>query len=169
MTQVNFKGTEIPLYGSFLKEGNLAPDFLLVTESLENVSLERYRGRHKVLVTLPSIDTSVCAKEAKRLNEIAIQHPSILFLVISQDLPFAAQRFCKDENLQNIVTLSNMRHRSNFSESYGVLMTEGPLAGLMARSVIVLDEGDKVVYSELVDEITNEPNYDALEAKLAEL
>jgi thiol peroxidase len=109
---------------------------------------------------LPSLDTPVCATSARKFNEMVSRLPNIMLLVISADLPFAQGRFCTLENLKNVVTLSTMRGR-DFNKNYGVMITDYPLAGLCARAVIVLDENDKVLHSELVTEITNEPDYDA--------
>ncbi len=166
MTKVLLKGKEVILESGFLKVGNLAPDFTLCSKELETKTLESFQKKKKVIATLPSIDTGVCASESVELNKLALEFPSLVFLVISKDLPFSFERFCKLTKLHNIITLSDIRSRSNFGKDYGVGITSGPLDGLLARSVILLDEFDKVVYSELVPEITSMPNFAILKGVL---
>lgn len=164
---VQFKGKNIRLTGSFIRPGNIAMNFVLVNQKLENITLEAFQSKKKVLITVPSIDTQVCATETKRLEEVAIKYPEIAFLIISKDLPFAFDRFCRDQHIYNINTLSDLRPNSRFGSNYGVLIDEGPMEGLLARSIIVLDASDRVIYTELVEEITHEPNYEALENALS--
>ena len=158
MTNVTLKGEEAELHGSFLNKGNLAPDFILVNNDLRTVTLEDFKGKKKVIATIPSLDTPVCSKETVELSKLAIAHPHVAIMVISKDLPFAQSRFCGSEKIDNITLLSDIRHNSNFPKDYGVLIGSGPMEGLLARSVLVLDENDKVIYSELVEEITNDAN-----------
>ena len=166
LTKVLLKGKEVALRGGFLKIGNLAPDFALVAKDLENKTLESFKGKKKVIATVPSIDTGVCAAETRELNLLALEFPSVLFLIVSKDLPFAFDRFCKQGNLHNIITLSDIRSQSNFAKDYGVGIVSGPLDGLLARSIIFLDEFDKVLHSELSLEITSMPNFDSLRTSL---
>jgi thiol peroxidase len=157
---VTFKGEPINVGGTFPKTGDSAPSFMLVDSELNDVSMSRFKGMRKIMNIVPSLDTPVCAASTRRFNEMAGSLPNTVVLVVSADLPFAQSRFCSVENLQNVFALSTMRGR-DFSKGYGVLITDYPLAGLCARAVIVVDENDKVRYSELVSEITREPDYDA--------
>jgi len=165
MASVTLGGNPITVAGSFLKKGDTAPDFSLTTKDLKDVGLKDFAGKRKVLNIVPSLDTPVCAKSTKIFNEKAGALPNTVVLVISADLPFAAGRFCSAEGVNNVVTLSTVRGR-DFRTKYGVDITSGPLAGLTARAVIVLDANNKVLHSELVPEIKQEPNYDAALAAL---
>ena len=165
MATVTFKGSPVQLAGSFPGKGQTAPAFTLVGTDLKDVSLADYAGRRKVLNIVPSLDTSVCATSTRKFNEEAGGLSNTAVLVISADLPFASKRFCAAEGLRNVVALSTMRGRE-FMEAYGVEMTSGSLAGLCARGVVVLDENDRVLHSELVPEIAQEPNYEAALAAL---
>ena len=160
MAKVTLKGNPIDVAGSFPQKGQKAPAFTLVAKDLKDVSLADYAGKRKVLNIVPSLDTAVCATSTRKFNETAGKLPNTVVLVISADLPFAMKRFCTTEGLQNVVSLSMIRGK-NFAKDYGVLLTDGPLAGLSARACLVLDENDKVVHAELVPEIGQEPNYDA--------
>ncbi len=165
MATVTFKGNPIDVAGSFPTMGQAVPNFKLTTKELKDVSLAEYAGKRKVLNIVPSLDTSVCATSTRKFNEKAGSLTNTVVLVISADLPFASSRFCAAEGLQNVVTLSTFRD-SAFKRSYGVEITSGPLAGLCARAVVVLDATDRVLHSELVPEIGQEPNYDAALAAL---
>ena len=165
MATVTFKGSPIDVAGSFPKPGQAAPDFKLVAKDLKDVSLSDFAGKRKVLNIVPSLDTAVCATSTRKFNEKAGNLANTVVLVISADLPFAAGRFCSAEGLNNVVTLSTLRGRE-FMKAYGVEITSGPLAGVTARGVVVLDENDTVLHAELVPEITQEPNYDAALAAL---
>ena len=132
----------------------------LTTVDLKDVSLADYRGKKKILNIVPSLDTPVCATSTRKFNEKGGSLPRTVVLVISADLPFAMKRFCTTEGLNNVVSLSLIRGKT-FAKDYGVLIEDGPLAGLTARAVVVLDENDKVIYKELVPEIAQEPNYEA--------
>ena len=165
MAKITFKGNTVNTNGELPKKGTQAPGFHLVDAGLNDVTLATYRGKKKVLNIVPSLDTGVCATSAKTFDEAAPARKDTVFLTISADLPFAQGRFCKAENVNNVMTLSMMRSR-NFAKDYGVLMTDGPLAGICARAVVVLDANDKVLYTELVPEIAQEPNYQAALAAL---
>ena len=160
MAKITLQGTEINTNSDIPKIGDSAPDFVLVNSDMEDVSLSTYQGKKKLLSIVPSLDTPVCATSTKRFDQLAREKKNALFITISADLPFAMSRFCKSEKLVNVITLSMMRSR-NFAKDYGVLITNGPLAGITARAVIVLDEENTVIYSELISEIAHEPNYDA--------
>lgn len=159
MANIKLKGNPIETNGQLPKEGSEAPDFVLVDQELGDHTLKDYQGKKKILSINPSLDTSVCSTVAKKFNEkMKKEHPDALILVITADLPFAQKRFCNQEKAENIVTLSMMRNK-DFAKDYGILMEDGPLAGLCARAVLVLDENNRVLYSELVPEITQEPDY----------
>jgi len=158
MAKVTFKGMPVHTTGELPKVGSQAPDFILTDKNLQDHSLKEFLGKRKILSIAPSIDTDVCALSAKKFNEAAKKHPQIVILFISADLPFAQKRLCTQDNLESIFTLSMLRSK-DFGLDYGVLIADGPLAGLCARSCLVLDENNKVIYTELVQEITNEPDY----------
>ncbi len=159
MAQVTFKGSPIQTNGALPKVGGKAPDFKLTNGELRDVTLAEYAGKRKILNIVPSLDTPVCATSARRFNESAGKLANTVVLVVSADLPFAQKRFCTTEGLQNVVPLSLMRGKS-FAKDYGVFIEDGPLAGICARAVVVLDEEDRVVYTQLVPEIGQEPDYD---------
>jgi thiol peroxidase len=160
MAQVTLKGNPIHTNGELPQVGAKAPDFTLTTGDLKDVTLAEYKGKKKILNIVPSLDTSVCATSTRKFNQQAGSLPNTVVLVVSADLPFASKRFCTTEGLQNVVPLSLIRGK-HFAKDYGVLIQDGPLAGLTARAVVVLDENDKVVYRQLVPEIGQEPDYDA--------
>jgi thiol peroxidase len=159
MATITLKGNPISTSGNLPEVGSKAPDFKLVGEDLQDVSLGNFKGKKKILNIVPSLDTSVCATSARKFNERAKEIPNCAVIVVSADLPFASERFRSNEGLTEIVTLSTMRSQE-FARDYGVLITSGPLAGICARAVVVLDENDKVVHTELVSEIAREPNYE---------
>lgn len=159
---VTLGGNEINLEGYFLKAGDLAPDFILASKELETKTLESFPNKKKVIATMPSIDTEVCAAESVEINQLALTYPSILFLIVTKDLPFALDRFCRNAQLNNIIPLSDIRRKSNFAKNYGVKISSGPLDGLLARSVLFLDESDKVLYSELCSEVKSMPDFKLL-------
>jgi thiol peroxidase len=165
MSSVTLKGNPIVVEGSFPRPGQHAPAFKLVAKDLKDVSLGDFAGKRKILNIVPSLDTAVCATSTRKFNEKAGGLANTVVLVISADLPFASSRFCAAEGLTNVVTLSTMRGR-DFLRAYGVDITSGPLAGVAARAVVVLDESDVVRHSELVPEIAQEPDYDAALAAL---
>lgn len=160
MSTVTLGGNPIPVHGHFLAVGETAPAFTLVNKDLADISLASLVGKRKVLNIFPSIDTAVCAASVRRFNEAANKLTNTEVLCISADLPFAQGRFCGAEGLENVQTLSTMRGRE-FLKDYGVEIAAGPLAGVTARAVVVLDEHNKVLHSELVSEIKNEPDYAA--------
>ncbi len=159
MATITLKGNPISTSGDLPAVGSKAPDFKLVAEDLSDVTLANYEGKRKILNIVPSLDTSVCATSARKFNERAKELRNCVVLMISADLPFASERFRSNEGLQDIITLSMMRSQQ-FARDYGVLMTSGPLAGLCARSVVVLDESDRVLYTQLVAELGREPDYE---------
>ena len=161
MATVTLKGNPIHTIGELPALGAKAPELRgLVNGDLQDVSLATFKGKRKILNIVPSLDTSVCATSARKFNEKASGLANTVVLVVSADLPFAAKRFCTTEGLKNVVTLSLMRSR-DFAKDYGVLLTDGPLDGITARAVVVLDADDKVVHRQLVPEIGQEPDYDA--------
>jgi len=160
MSHITFKGQPISVDGQFPAVGSTAPAFSLVGGDLSDVALSSYAGKRKVLNIFPSVDTGVCAASVRRFNELAGKLDNTVVLCISADLPFAQARFCGAEGLDRVTNLSLMRGRQ-FLNDYGVAIASGPLAGLAARAVLVLDKHDKVIHAELVSEIGHEPNYDA--------
>lgn len=160
MATITLKGNPVQTSGELPKAGSEAPGFRLVAKDLKDVSLHDFQGKRKILNIFPSIDTATCATSVRQFNQRAAQLDNTVVLCISADLPFAQARFCGAEGISNVVTLSMMRDR-HFAKDYGLLMETGPLAGLTARAVVVLDESNRVLHSELVQEIANEPNYDA--------
>ena len=159
---VLFKGIIVTLVGSFITPGTMAPDFNLVKNDLSEYILNENKGKYVVLNIFPSLDTGVCAMSVRRFNQMASELPNTTVLCISKDLPFAQSRFCTVEGIDNVVPLSDFRNTSSFGEKYGVLMKDGPLQGLLARAVVVINPQGEVIYSELVPEITQEPNYEAI-------
>ncbi len=160
MAIVTLRGKEQNTLGDLPNVGSTAPDFVLTRNSLKDVSLGEFHGKRLLIYTVPSLDTPVCATTTKRLNEEMANYPDAQALVVSADLPFAQGRFCGAEKLKNVLPLSMMRSKK-FAEDYGVLLVDGPLAGLSARAVLVLNEESQVVYSQWVREITDEPNFSA--------
>ncbi len=166
MTQtVHFQSNPVSVAGQLPQPGDIAKPFTLVAKDLSDVSLSSFVGKRKVLNIFPSIDTGVCAASVRKFNQLAGEIDNTVVLCISADLPFAQSRFCGAEGLSHVVTLSTLRG-GEFKNEYGVAITDGPLAGLTARAVVVLDGQDNVLYSQLVDEITTEPDYDAALAVL---
>ncbi|NHC07328.1 thiol peroxidase (atypical 2-Cys peroxiredoxin) [Azonexus fungiphilus] len=163
---VTLAGNPIAVTGRFPAKGDHAPAFSLVAKDLSDVTLAAFAGKRKILNIFPSIDTPTCATSVRHFNQAAAALPNTVVLCISADLPFAQSRFCGAEGLANVQTLSTLRGR-DFLESYGVAIASGPLAGLTARAVVVLDERDVVVHAELVPEIKQEPDYAAALAALA--
>ncbi|HJS73765.1 MAG TPA: thiol peroxidase [Vicinamibacteria bacterium] len=160
MATVTLGGNPISTSGDLPAVGSKAPDFTLTGGDLADVSLSKYAGKKVILNIFPSIDTPVCATSVRKFNEAAAGLGNTVVLAISRDLPFAQKRFCGAEGIENVVTLSAMKD-DRFGKSYGVLVTSGPLTGLFARSVVVVDQQGNVTYKELVPEIKDEPKYDA--------
>ncbi|MCT7067154.1 thiol peroxidase [Salmonella enterica] len=158
---VHFQGNPVTVANVIPQAGSKAQTFTLVAKDLSDVSsLSQYAGKRKVLNIFPSIDTGVCAASVRKFNQLATEVENTVVLCVSADLPFAQSRFCGAEGLSNVITLSTLRN-NEFLKNYGVEIVDGPLKGLAARAVIVLDENDNVIFSQLVDEITHEPDYDA--------
>ena len=160
MATITFKGNPIQTSGHLPDKGAFAPDFKLAKTDLSDVSLKDFAGKKKILNVVPSLDTGVCATSAKKFNEAVSALGSVVLLNVSADLPFAAGRFCESNSLKNVVALSTFRS-PDFAKAYGVGIVGGPLAGLTARAVVVLDAGNKVLYTQLVPEIAQEPDYAA--------
>ena len=165
MSSVTLRGNLISIGGTFPVKGDKAPAFTLVAKDLSDVSLSSLTGKRKILNIFPSVDTPVCATSIRTFNAKASSLENTVVLCISADLPFAQARFCGAEGLDNVINLSTLRGRE-FIRNYGVDIENGPLAGLTARAVVVLDEDDNVLYSELVSEIGQEPDYEAALAAL---
>jgi len=164
MSTITFKGNPINTIGNLPEVGNQAQEFTMVAGDLSEKHLADYTGKRVVLNIFPSIDTGICAASARKFNEEASDLENTVVINVSRDLPFALSRFCAAEGLNNVETLSDFR--GNFGEDYGVTLTDSPMKGLLSRAVVVIDEGDKVIYTEQVPEIGQEPNYEAAIASL---
>ena len=162
---VHFQGNPVTVANSIPQAGSKAQTFTLVAKDLSDVTLGQFAGKRKVLNIFPSIDTGVCAASVRKFNQLATEIDNTVVLCISADLPFAQSRFCGAEGLNNVVTLSTLRGAA-FMEDYGVAFSSGPLVGLTARAIVVLDGDNKVLHSELVAEVADEPNYAAALAVL---
>ena len=158
MAEIKLKGGIINTNGELPCVGGIAPDFELVKNDLSTLTLSSLRGKRVVLNIFPSMDTQTCAMSVRRFNKEASALNNTVVLAISKDLPFASARFCSTEGIENVVALSAFRDQT-FEREYGVLIVDGPLAGLLARGVVVIDESGKVLYGRLVDEVTEEPDY----------
>lgn len=159
MATTKFKGTDVHTNGNLPNIGTQAPDFDLVGSGLQPIKLSDYKGKRVLLNIFPSLDTGTCATSVRKFNKWVSEKNNVVVICVSKDLPFAQSRFCGAEGLENVITASDFRYHS-FATDYGVLLTDGPLQGLMARSVVAIDENGKVLYTELVSEIVNEPNYE---------
>jgi thiol peroxidase len=159
MATVTLKGATVHTNGDLPGKGSKAPDFEATDAALRDRRLADFAGKKKLIYIVPSLDTSVCAASTRRFNELAAGKDAVM-LIVSCDLPFAQKRFCDTEDLKNVTTLSLMRSRK-FASDYGVLIEDGPLAGITARAVVALDDKDRVLYTELVPEISQHPDYDA--------
>lgn len=165
MAEVTLKGSPIHTNGDLPAVGSQAPDFRLTNKDLADVGLDAFAGQRKILSIVPSIDTGICAESTRKLNAWLAEQTDVVVLVIAADLPFAFNRFCGAEGTDRVHTLSMMRSR-NFAKDYGMLIQDGPLAGVTARALVVLDADNKVLYTELVPEIGQEPDYAAAYAVL---
>lgn len=165
MQQITRAGQPMDVAGTLPAAGQMAPAMTLTNTNLEDVTQDTYQGKRKVLNIIPSVDTPTCATSTRRFNELASSLENTVVLVVSADLPFAAMRFCGAEGLDNVETLSTFRHRE-FQEAWGVALCNSAMEGLCARAVVVLDADNRVLHSELVSEIKNEPDYDAALAAL---
>ena len=161
MATVTLKGNSTHTLGELPAEGGSAPDFRLVRGDLSEATLGDYAGKRKVINIVPSLDTPVCAAQARHFNEAAAALDDTVVLVISGDLPFAQSRFCSTEGIDNLEMLSAFRS-PEFGREWGIGIADGPLAGLTARAVVVADENDRIVYTQLVPEIGQEPDYEAV-------
>lgn len=161
MSTVYFNSTPIEVYGQLPVVGAVAPGYHLTGVDLSDVTPERFAGKRVVLNIFPSLDTEVCAMSVRRFNEDATKIDNVAVVCVSMDLPFAMARFCTINGLKNVVPASAFRS-PEFARDYGVMMVDGPLKGLLARAVVVLDEDSRVIYRQLVEEITNEPDYAAV-------
>ncbi len=160
MASVTFKGNPVNTVGELPSKGTPAPDFSLINSQLSEVKLSDYKGKNVILNIFPSLDTGTCAASVRQFNEKATALDNTVVLGISADLPFAASRFCSAEGIENVVTLSTFRDTA-FANDYGLLMTDGPLKGLLSRAVVVVNPEGEVVYTELVPEIAHEPDYNS--------
>jgi thiol peroxidase len=165
MAQVTRRGEPVQISGELPKVGTVAPELKLVGTGLADVTLADFAGKRKVLNIFPSVDTPTCATSVRKFNAQANELANTVILCISADLPFAQARFCGAEGLENVQNLSTMRN-PEFMQNYGVAIADGPMVGLTTRAVVVLDEANNVLHSELVAEIGQEPNYDAALAVL---
>lgn len=165
MTQITLAGTPIDVAGNFPAVGSTVENFTLVGNDLNDVSLADFAGKRKVLNIFPSVDTGICASSVRTFNQKAASLANTAVLCISADLPFAQARFCGAEGIENVQVLSSFRNKA-FHTALGVDIATGPLTGLTARAIIVLDENNKVLYTELVPEIKQDPNFDAALAVL---
>ncbi len=164
---VNLKGNPVALCGPTLNVGDPAPVAYVVTKDLQEIAIGGPSDKVQVIVTVPSLDTPVCETETKKFNELMAGMEGVAVCVISMDLPFAQKRFCESFNIGNVVVASDFRYRD--MEKYGVLISEGALKGILARAIFVVDKQGKIAYIQLVPEITQEPNYDEVVAKVKEL
>ena len=160
MAEITLQGNKINTNGDVPKVGSAAPDFVLVDSDLNDISLSNYDGKNIILNIIPSLDTPVCQKSTKIFNDKASSLSGVVVLAVSADLPFAMKRFCTSESLDNVMPVSMMRSR-NFAKDYGVLLVDGPLSGITTRAIVTISKDNKVLHSELVTEIADEPNYQA--------
>ena len=160
MAIITLKGNPINTCGDLPQNGSAAPDFTLIKTDLSEIRLSDIKGKRIILNIFPSIDTPVCATSVRKFNEAAAKIENTIILCVSKDLPFAHSRFCGAEGIENVLSVSDFR-TGQFGDKYGATIIDGPLTGLLARSVVVLNEAGQVVYSELVNEMTSEPNYEA--------
>jgi thioredoxin-dependent peroxiredoxin len=160
MANITLKGNPVTTIGELPSIGSTAPDFTLVKTDLSEATLSDFKGKNVVVSITPSLDTGICAIAIKQFNKAAAGLTDTVVLTISADLPFAHKRFCETEGIENVITLSNYRS-PEFGKDYGVLITSGPMKGLLSRSIVILDKTGKVIYTEQVSETAQEPNYDA--------
>ncbi|MGH8548975.1 MAG: thiol peroxidase [Methylococcales bacterium] len=164
MATITLKGSPLNTSGNLPSVGSQAPDFQLVNGKLADVSLQDFSGKRKILSIVPSLDTPTCATSTRKFNERANQLENTVVLVISADLPFAQGRFCGAEGLNDVIPLSTFR--SSFAEDYGIALVDGVLKGLTGRAIVILDPDNKVLYTQLVNEIADEPDYERALAAL---
>lgn len=157
MATITFQGKPINTIGDLPAVGSQAPDFKLTNRKMQDVGLDAFAGKRKVLNIVPSLDTPTCATSTRKFNEKAAHLDNTVVLAVSADLPFAQVRFCEIEGIKHVVPLSSFR--SDFAQDYGVELQDSILAGLTARAIVIIDENDKIVYTQLVNEIADEPDY----------
>ncbi len=167
MKETKFKGNPVHLKGHIPEVGSQAPDFSYVREDLSEGKLSAHTGKKKVIIALPSLDTGVCQMETRRFSKELSGHKDAVGIVVSKDLPFAMKRFCATEGIDNIELASDFR--GTFTDDYNTRMEDGPLKGLSARVVFVVDENNKITFTEVVDDITHEPDYDKVMAEVKKL
>ena len=160
MAKITLKGSEVNTNSDIVAIGSNAPDFILVNSDLQDVNLSSFDGKNKILSIVPSLDTPVCQKSTLVFNDKVAGLDNTVMLIVSSDLPFAMKRFCSSESLTNVMPVSMMRSR-NFAKDYGVLLVDGPLSGITTRAIVTISKDNKVLHSELVTEIADEPNYQA--------
>jgi thioredoxin-dependent peroxiredoxin len=160
MSTILLKGQPIHTVGSLPQKDTIAPDFILVKTDLSDVTLKEFRGKRVLLNIFPSLDTSTCATSVRKFNEKAGSFKNSVVICISKDLPFAHSRFCTTENIHNVITASEFRN-NDFGSAYGVTIADGPMSGLLSRAVVIVDENGKVIYSQQVSEIVEEPDYES--------
>jgi len=165
MAKITFKGTPVNTSGNLPAKGSKAPDFTLVKSDLGSLSLSELKGKKVILNIFPSLDTSVCSNTVRKFNQLAGGKNNVIVLGISKDLPFAHGRFCSTEGIKNLITLSGFRDKE-FGKAYGIDYADGPMLGLYARAVVIVDETGTVIYTELVPEHVHEPDYEAALAAL---
>ena len=160
MAKITLKGNECSTSGDLPAVGSAAPAFALVANDLSEVSLDSFKGKNVVISIFPSMDTPVCANSVRAFNEKAAGTANTVVVNVSHDLPFAQKRFCESEGIENLTNLSSFRS-PDFGTDYGMTIVDGPLVGLLGRAIVVVNEQGEVVYTELVPEIAQEPNYEA--------
>ncbi len=165
MAKITLKGNPVNTYGELPAKGTRAPGFKLVKSDLGELTLDELKGRKVILNISPSLDTGICASALRKFNELASGMDNTVILAITKDLPFAHGRFCSAEGITNVTTLSGFRD-SAFGKDYGIGIIDGGFAGLYARSLVIIDEQGVVKYTQLVPEIAQEPDYDAVLAAL---
>ncbi|MBX3709175.1 MAG: thiol peroxidase [Gammaproteobacteria bacterium] len=161
MATITLNGSLIHTIGTLPAIGSQAPDFIVTKPDLSDIQLKNYFGKRIILNIFPSLDTPTCAMAMRQFNEIASQFNNVMILCISKDLPFAQKRFCATEQLQNVHPVSVFRH-PDFGEKYGVTIIDGPLAGVLSRAVVIIDETGKISYTEQVKELSDEPDYSTM-------
>lgn len=166
MAKFTIMGKAYSTNGDLPAVGSDAPDFTLIDSRLKNKSLFNFKGKKKLIYTVASLDTEVCENTTQKFSDAFGQRDNAVMLLVSADLPFAQSRHIGKGKIENVFALSGMRNR-NFAKDYGVLIQDGPMAGVMARAVVVIDENDKVLYTQLVEELTNDPDYDQAIAALS--
>ena len=159
MATFKLKGNPVNTNGSLPGIGQTAPDFILTKSDLKDLSLSDLKGKTIILNIFPSVDTPVCSASVRRFNKEATDLPGVVILGVSLDLPFAHSRFCEAEGIKNVISLSELRNR-DFGDAYGLRINEGALKGLLARAVIIIDKESRIVYAKLVEELSNEPDYE---------